>query len=87
MSDALAVIGPINTAIRLKKAIMESKGCTPNVVHTPAVINEGGCSYSLKFNEQYIPIVNNYANKLNIFVKGFYIESDMKGEKEYYVVS
>ena len=67
MKYALAAIGSITTAVRLKKAVGAEKSV--QIVHTPAVINKGGCSYSLRFSEELIPKIKRIAEKNSITIK------------------
>ncbi|MEE0944859.1 MAG: hypothetical protein UIM24_05355 [Clostridia bacterium] len=48
MSQIYAVVGPINTAVRLSK-LLEKNGIYSKVVHTPN--STGGCSYSILTDE------------------------------------
>ena len=48
MSQIYAVVGPINTAVRLSK-LLAKNGISSKVVHTPN--STGGCSYSILTDE------------------------------------
>lgn len=87
MDYALAAIGSITTAVKLKKNIMRTSGITASVVHTPSDINKGGCSYSLRFKQEYIPIVRQCADNSHIVIKGLFLEKQNGKEKEYHAVS
>ncbi len=87
MDYALAAIGSITTAVKLKKAIMRTGVVTPSVVHTPSEINKGGCSYSLRFKQDYIPIVKRSAENVHIIIKGLFLEVQNGEEREYRAIS
>ncbi|MCX7715231.1 MAG: DUF3343 domain-containing protein, partial [Clostridia bacterium] len=74
MGYALAVVGSITAATRLKKRVSETGACIPALVHTPSKLNCGGCSYSLRFREQYMQIIKTCASEANIPIKGIYTE-------------
>lgn len=87
MNYALAAIGSVTTAVRLKKTVSKISSAVPTVVHTPAEINKGGCSYSIRFNAEYINAVKKGAAKSGITIKGLYMEVQNGREREYHAIS
>ncbi|MCH5184791.1 MAG: DUF3343 domain-containing protein [Oscillospiraceae bacterium] len=75
-------IGSVNSAAMLKKLI-KRHGFDSYVVHTPAHINKGGCSYSVKFDKNILDTVKRISLENNIRIKGIY--ADKGGE--YYDLS
>ena len=49
----LITIGSITTATRAVKTIEAKTGIKGQVVHTPSEINRGGCSYSVRYSDDY----------------------------------
>lgn len=81
MAELLAVTGAITSATRLVKAL-EKRGCIKaRVVHTPAEISKGGCSYSVKLPESCNAILVTVSGKFRI--KGIYRERTENGETVY----
>lgn len=52
MSHIYAAIGSVTTAVRFSREL-EKHGIRTDVIHTPAKINAGGCSYSVRVDERY----------------------------------
>ncbi len=78
----MAKIGSVNNAAMLKKLLV-SRGFDAYLVHTPAHLNKGGCSYSVRFDKNIFNEVKRTAGENHIKIKGFYAE---KGG-EYYDIS
>ncbi|MGM9936240.1 MAG: putative Se/S carrier-like protein [Candidatus Ornithomonoglobus sp.] len=70
----LAVVGSITTATRLARLIEKNIKSPVSVVHTPSNINKGGCSYSVRFKEQYEQRIRGLVSDYNFQIKGFYYE-------------
>lgn len=87
MNDTIAAVGSVTSAVKLRKTVMRTSSVTPSVVHTPTVINKGGCSYSLCFNREYIPVVKRAAAECGVNIKGIFIKQIVKGECVYNAVS
>jgi hypothetical protein len=86
MGYAFVVVGSITTAARLKKTA-EARGVYGgSVVHTPGVINQGGCSYSLRIKEELMPRIELIAQQRGIRLKGIYVERIENGRRVYYAV-
>lgn len=83
----LVTIGSITTAERLARIIERSTGNPAAAVHTPASINKGGCSYSVRFNECYENDVKRLIREYNIPVKRFYREGWNGTERVYHDIS
>lgn len=87
MKYILATVGAVTSAVRLKKAA-ESMGMPKAaVVHTPASLNKGGCSYSLRFESGYLDIVKDASVRAHIPVKGYYGEIRDGRERVFHALS
>ncbi len=87
MGKIIVVVGSVTTAARLEKILRKRMGIASNVIHTPAQISSGGCSYSLRSNHENLSYIKEAARVNKIRVRGFYVEDTAKGEKEYYAIS
>ena len=72
----LVTIGSITTASRAAKIIRSVLGINVQVIHTPSKLNRGGCSYSIRFGDNYHMSVKRVISEYNIPVKRWYGESD-----------
>ena len=72
----LVTIGSITTASRAAKVIRRVLGINVQVIHTPTQLNRGGCSYSIRFSDNYHMSVKRVISEFNIPVKRWYGESD-----------
>lgn len=87
MGKIIVVVGSVTTAARLEKILRKRMGVTSNVIHTPAQISSGGCSYSIRSNHENLSYIKEAAGANKIRVRGFYIEDSFEGEKKYYAIS
>lgn len=83
----LITMGSITTAARYARLIEKNTGVPASVTHTPAAINKGGCSYSVRIPDQYMQLAKKLAAQYNVNVRKFYRESYVNGQHEYNVVS
>lgn len=81
------VVGSITTATRLAKILEKTAGIPASAVHTPSSISRGGCSYSVRTNEQFLNTVRMVISEFNIRIKAIYIEEFNNGEREYRAIS
>lgn len=72
----LVTIGSVTTASRAAKVIRKVLGINVQVIHTPSALNRGGCSYSIKFNENYMTSVKRVISEYRIPVKKWYREEN-----------
>ncbi len=86
MSKILVLVGSVTTAARIEKILRKHLGIHSAVVHTPATINNGGCSYSVKTDINNLSYVRQVCLENHITVRGVYVEDDMRGEKRYYAI-
>ena len=87
MENLLVTVGSITTATRLEKLLRKNKGVASRVIHTPAQISGGGCSYSIITNRSNMIYVRETAHENSIKIRGYYIETVNRGEKQYHVIS
>ena len=80
----LVTIGSVTTASRAAKVISKALGIRVQVVHTPAELNKGGCSYSIKFSDNYMMSVKRVVAEYKIPVRRWYSET---GEHSYNDIS
>ncbi len=69
--ECLAILKSGNYAFNLCN-ILESKGYVFDVVSTPCQIASGGCSYCIKFPEEYKDIIINEGLANGIYVMEIY---------------
>ncbi|MDY3971324.1 MAG: putative Se/S carrier-like protein [Clostridia bacterium] len=81
------IVGSATTAERLKKAVEKNVGFPAYVVHTPAALNKGGCSYSVRLDDRALDEIRMIAAETGISVKRIYIEKTENGESVYHAVS
>lgn len=81
------LLGSATTAARLKKAAERIIGFPAYVVHTPAAVNQGGCSYSLRLDDRALSDIKKIAGDNEIPIKRIYIEKIENGERVYHAVS
>ncbi len=80
----IVVLGPITTATRFSKKLLERERISARVVHTPEALGGGGCSYSLRTEMEVLPRVMQVAKDFRFRVKGYYW---MEGEGNYHALS
>lgn len=83
----LVTTGSITTAERLTRALSRSAGVRARVIHTPAEIKKGGCSYAVKFSEENEGAVRRAVREYGINVRKYYRESYSGGRYVYHAVS
>ena len=83
----LMTVGSITTASRLVRILERNTGFPAEVVHTPAAVNKGGCSYSVRFPEAYIEEAKALIREYRVPVKRYYSESLSEGKREYHDIS
>ena len=81
------VVGSATAAERVKKAAERVVGFPAYVVHTPAAIHHGGCSYSVRLDDRALNEVKAILYDNGISFKGIYIEENGNGERVYHAVS
>ena len=79
----LVTIGSMTTATRAANIIRKNLGISAQVVSTPAKLNRGGCSYSVKFNEKYERAVRKIVEAHSIPTRRWYRESYNGNERVY----
>ena len=87
MAKLIVTVGSVTTATRLGKLLNKLKGIKCAVVHTPASINNGGCSYSLVTEASNISYIKEIAREYKLELRKFYIEETSEGVKSYHAVS
>lgn len=80
-------VGSATTAARLKKIAERVIGFPAYVVHTPSVLNHGGCSYSVRIDDRALGDVQRIAADNSIPIRKIYIEKTENGERVYHAVS
>ena len=83
----LITVGSITTAARLAAILERNTGCPAETVHTPAAVNKGGCSYSVRFPEQHIERAREPISEYKVPVKKYYSETICGGRREYHDIS
>ncbi len=83
----LITVGSITTASRLSRILEQNTGQPAEVVHTPAAVNKGGCSYSVRFPEQHIKSARELILKYKVPARKFYSENMSEGKREYHDIS
>ncbi|MCD8181089.1 MAG: DUF3343 domain-containing protein [Firmicutes bacterium] len=81
------LVGSATTAARLKKAAERIVGFPAYVVHTPAALGGGGCSYSVRLDDRALEDIKTIASDNRLPIKGIYTEKIENGERVYNAVS
>lgn len=69
-NEYIILFNSYNNAVFVYKKLIK-KGYKVNLISTPCTISSG-CSYSVKFSEEDLPIVKNEAERNNIKIKAVY---------------
>ena len=77
------VTGSVTSAVRLGKALERYTPFFARVVHTPASLSGGGCSYSLVIKEEALEAVKKIAEENGIKIKKIYLEKEVNGERAF----
>ncbi len=81
------VTGSITSAVRLSRAIERYSKAPSLVLHTPAKIKKGGCSYCVKSNIDSTDVVYDLASQTGVKIKNIYEEKTENGGMVYYDIS
>lgn len=81
------IVGSITTAARLAKLIEKTAGIPADVVHTPAAIKSGGCSYSVRVSGCNTGTVKNISDEYGINIKAIFDENFSGRGREYRDIS
>ena len=71
----LVVLSSSTSTERLRK-MLSSEKIRSELIQTPKAYSKGGCSYSLRFNEENLEKVKSLVRNLRISVRGYYHETD-----------
>lgn len=71
----LITIGSITTATRAVKIIQSKTGIKGQVVSTPSELNRGGCSYSIRYNDNHEAQLRKVVRENHIPAKKWYTEA------------
>ncbi len=81
MAEILATTGAITTASRLAGEL-EKLGClNVRVVHTPAEIASGGCSYSVSLEEENLSLLRSLMHNKKFKVRRILRPTTKNGER------
>lgn len=87
MGYIIAITGSVTSASRLEKKLTKY-GCTDvRVMHTPAVLTTGGCSYSVRISDKYINQLEIIMKDSRVKIKKLYREILVNGEVIYSDIS
>lgn len=79
----LATVASINSANRLRATLMNKYSVKSRVVQTPSSLTKEGCGYSIKFKDEYKPLVSKSASELKINIRSFFREETHSAETVY----
>ncbi len=82
----LITVGSITTATRLVRIVERNTGFPAEVIHTPASLNKGGCSYSVRVKEKHGGEIRRLIKEYNVPVKKIYSENVINGKRVYNAV-
>lgn len=83
MAEILATTGAITTASRLAGEL-EKLGClNVRVVHTPAEIASGGCSYSVSLPEENLSLLRSLMHNKRFKIRRILRLTTKNGEREF----
>lgn len=80
------LVGSSTNAERLKKSAERRLGFPAYVVHTPAAVSTGGCSYSVRMDDRALDEVRKIASDIGITIKNIYITKTENGERVYHAI-
>lgn len=83
----LITVGSVTTAARLARILEKNTGYPAEVVHTPAAINRGGCSYSVRYPEKNAEAARALIRQNRIPARKYYSEQVVDGKREYHDIS
>lgn len=83
----LITIGSVTTATRLARILEKNTGYPAAVVHTPAQLNKGGCSYSVRFNDNMQNEARRIIRSYKVPIKKIYSEAVRNGKRVYNDIS
>lgn len=81
------VVGSVTTATRLARILEKRVGIPASVAHTPSAIKSGGCSYSVRINDNALGAARRVVDEYGINIKGMYKEEISGREREYRDIS
>ena len=81
------ITGSVTSASRLAREAERVSGYPAYVVHTPSALRHGGCSYSVRCSESFLPSVKKAALETGVTIKGIYSEGPENGERVYRDIS
>lgn len=87
MKSVLITIGSVTTATRLARLAERKLGIPAQVIHTPAVINHGSCSYAIRIRDKHTAEVRKLAKEYKVPVRKCYTEETVDGKRVYHAVS
>lgn len=82
----LITVGSITTATRLARLIERDLGLPAEVIHTPAQLNKGGCSYSIRFKDKHESFVRKIIREYKVPIRKIYSENIVNGKRVYNAV-
>lgn len=80
----LATVASVNSANRLRTALSNKYSVPSRVIQTPSSLTKEGCGYSIKFNDEYKPLVSKSAAELRINIRSFFRE-ETEGSETIYI--
>lgn len=87
MSNIIVTVGSVTTAMRLNKKLKSFGDIRTTVIHTPSVINQGGCSYSIRTSKDSLPLIKRLQAEGKIRYRKIYSESIINEERVYHDLS
>lgn len=87
MDNILITIGSTTSAMRLARLLKAETHFRAAVVHTPAAINQGGCSYSLRTEPGAVEYLRKIAAKYRLPIRLIYRIEIIDGERVYHALS
>lgn len=87
MSDLIITVGSVTTAVRLEKRLNAAGIINSAVIHTPAAVNSGGCSYSVRTPYKDLYTVKEVLEDKKLKYKRIYVEDKVDGESVYRALS
>ncbi len=86
MDNILVTVGSTTSAIRLARLLRARTRFRAEVVHTPASLNRGGCSYAIRTEIGAVKYLREIAEQYHLPFRTIYRIETMNGECVYHAV-
>lgn len=86
MDNILVTIGSTTSAMRLARLLKAETRYRADVVHTPAVLNRGGCSYAIRTEAGAVEYLRRIAGQYHLPLQAVYRIEVVNGKCGYHAL-